>query len=646
MVTSRSTLARAAQTIAVLVRYRIVLAALPWRRGQLDPVQLRLALEHLGGTWIKLGQMLAMRFDLLPATYCQELFKLLNEVKPFPYEQVRDVIRRELGDDPELIFREFDSTPFAAASIGQVHRAVLPSGRRVAVKIQRPDARQVFAADIRLMYAFSGLLGRAGLFGATSSRQVIDEFAKWTADELDYVVEARQAVRLRENAKGDPLQSVARVWGRFTTSRVLTLDLIEGVPLIEIMNAARDGDRVYLDRLRDGGHDLRRIIRHLDWNMLNQIHVFGFFHADLHPANLFVLPGDVIGYVDFGIIGKLSGDTRRSLTRYASLFFEGDFDRAITEFMRWVAPASVSRVEAARSELIRVHEEFMLAVSTASQISAKGAGVSLAVGILDIVRRHGIVLAPNALAYLRTLIATDALRFELAPDYDLHGQTQRFFGRLVSREARDVLNPQQVVRVAHDQIFRLNRMLDTVDAQLLVVTTVEARIRGIQERVRTARRWMQTLVMVLIVGVILLRVFDLKPGWRTAGPLPGSARDWLPWLIFGVLLVVALGIVVQAFRLRGTGRAPERVVRRCLRRVHGERLQRSPRSRRSSLCPGRRAACGSGPHPQPPLSRTREGGSFGRLAADGLVGVNSHVRCDLSHLVEGWIGSGRVPGAL
>jgi ubiquinone biosynthesis protein len=557
LITSRSTLARAAQTIAVLVRYRILFAALPWRHGRLDPVQLRLALEHLGGTWVKLGQMLAMRFDLLPAAYCHELFKLFNEVKPFPYEQVRDVIRRELGDDPESIFREFDPTPFAAASIGQVHRAVLPSGRRVAVKIQRPDARQVFAADIRLMYALSGLLGRVGLFGATSSRQVIDEFAKWTGDELDYVTEARHAIRLRQNATGDPLQRVPRVWGRFTTSRVLTLDLIEGVPLIEIMNAVRNGDHAYLDRLRARGHDLRRVVRHLDWNMLNQIHVFGFFHADLHPANLFVLPGDAIGYVDFGVVGKLSGEMRRSLTRYASLFFDGDSDGAITELTRWVAPGSISRVEAARAELVRAHEQFMLAVSAAGQISAKGAGVSFAVGILDIVRRHGIVLAPNALAYLRTLIATDALRFELAPDYDLHGHAQQFFGRLVVQETREFLKPHNVVRVAHDQALRVNRMLDAVDAQLLLVSSVESRIMHVQERIRTARRWLTTLVMVLILGVVLLRLLDLRPGWRTAGPMPESARNWLPWLIFGVLIVVALGIVVQAFRLRGAERAPK-----------------------------------------------------------------------------------------
>jgi len=557
VITSRSTLARGAQTIAVLIRYRILFAALPWRHDRLDPVQLRLALEHLGGTWVKLGQMLAMRFDLLPAAHCQELLKLLNNVNPIPYEQVRDVIRRELGDDPESIFREFDPTPIASASIGQVHRAVLPSGKRVAVKIQRPDARQVLAADIELMYAVSGLLGRGGLFGATSSRQVIDEFAKWTEDELDYVTEARHAIRLRQNATGDPLQRVPRVWGRFTTVHVLTIELVEGIPLIEIVNAVRDGDHAYLDRLGERGHDLRRIVRHLDWNMLNQIHVFGLFHADLHPANLFVLPGDAIGYVDFGIVGKLSGDMRQSLTRYASVFFDGDSDGAITELTRWVAPGSIGRVEAARAELVRAHEDFMLAVRTAKQISAKGAGVSFAVGILDIVRRYGIVLAPNALAYLRTLIATDALRFELAPDYDLYGHAQRFFGHLVVQETKEFLKPENVVRVAHDQALRVNRMLDAVDAQLLLVGSVESRILHVQERIRTARRWLTTLVMVLILGLILFRLLDLHPGWRTAGPLPNSAGHWLLWLIFGVLLVIALGIVIETFRLRGAEREPK-----------------------------------------------------------------------------------------
>jgi ubiquinone biosynthesis protein len=553
--TSQKTLARVAQTVAVFVRYRIIFAALPWRRSSLDPVQLRLAFEYLGGSWIKLGQMLATRFDLLPASFCHELFKLLNEVKPFPYEQVREVIKQELGGYPEEVFLQFDPTPFAAASIGQVHRAVLPSGHPVAVKVQRPDARQVFAADIQIMYAVSSLLNWVGLFGTTGSKQVIDEFARWTDDELDYLVEARQGVRLRDNAAGDPLQHIARVWGPFTTTRVLTLDLVNGIPLIEIVNAVRVGDSDYLDQLRADGHDLHRIVRHIDWNMLNQIHAYGFFHADLHPANLFVLPGDAIGYVDFGIVGKLSGDMRRSLTRYSWLLFQGETDRAMAELMRWVAPASVSRVETARNELVRVHEEFIITVSAAGRITTKGAGMAFAAGILDIVRRHGIVLSPNVIAYLRTLISADGLRFELAPEYNLPWHVQRFFGRLIAKEAKGSIQPQQAVLSAYDTTLRVNRILDAADAQLLMVSNVEARIRNLQNRVKGASKWLLTLAILLIVGVLLLHFLDLNPDARTDGPIPDSGRRWVHWVVFAVIIFLVFAIVGQVRRLMGAERA-------------------------------------------------------------------------------------------
>ena len=141
--------------------------------------------------------MLALRYDLLPVPYCDELFKLLNQVAPFSYEEVRRIVRQELGAEPEQVFRSFEHQSFAAASIGQVHRAVLHNGDRVAVKVQRPGIRETLHADIELMYSTSWLIDRAHIFGATGRRQVIEEFARWTADELDYLVEARQAVSSR-----------------------------------------------------------------------------------------------------------------------------------------------------------------------------------------------------------------------------------------------------------------------------------------------------------------------------------------------------------------------------------------------------------------------------------------------------------------
>src|SRR6476660_7900118 len=221
---------------------------LPGSDRRSRPVRLRLAFERLGGAWIKLGQMLALRFDLLPAAYCDEMFKLLNQVAPFSFAEAREIIRQELGNEPERIFATFEHDSFAAASIGQVHRATLHSGDAVAVKVQRPGIREILQADIEMMYGLTWLLDWTHLFGVTRSRDVIDEFARWTADELDYLVEARQAVLLYEHSKGDRHERIARVYRDYTTSRVLTTELIEGIPLIEIMVAKRDGDLEYLER--------------------------------------------------------------------------------------------------------------------------------------------------------------------------------------------------------------------------------------------------------------------------------------------------------------------------------------------------------------------------------------------------------------
>ena len=153
-------------------------------------------------------------------------------------------------------------------------------------------------------------------------------------------------MQLYEHAKGDRYERIARVYRDYTTSRVLTTELIEGIPLVEIMVAKRDGDQAYLDRLAASGHDLDRIVRHLDWNMLNQVFVFGYFHADLHPANIFVLEGDAIGYVDFGIVGQLPNRIRDSLTRYSWLLFRGEVEPAVRELMRWLAPSAETDIDA------------------------------------------------------------------------------------------------------------------------------------------------------------------------------------------------------------------------------------------------------------------------------------------------------------
>lgn len=418
---------RLLNVVMVLVLHFALPFLFAWRRrgATAGAVRLRTSLETLGGAWIKLGQSLALRFDLLPPAYCYELFKLLDKVKSFPYEQVRNIIKEDLGSFPEVIFRSFQSEPFAAASIGQVHRATLHSGEAVAVKIQRPDIRAVIRTDIRWMYFLAHILDRMRLLGDNGAQRIVSEFEHWTEDELDYLIEARHAARFRKNSRNYVIEKIPRVYWNFTSQRVLATELLEGVRLTEIMCAISNRDDAYLTSFRSKGYDVRSIVKRLDWNLFNQVYVDGLFHADLHPANLFVLPGNAIGYVDFGIVGKLSGTLRRTLINYSWLLFQGRVDETVEQLLHWVEPSTRTDRVKSHDELVLVVKEYVLSLRKST--SAKCGASAFAIAILKTMRRHSLVLKPSLVTYFKALIAADAIRYELVPDYDLQRLANRFF---------------------------------------------------------------------------------------------------------------------------------------------------------------------------------------------------------------------------
>ena len=525
---------------------------------------MRLAIESLGGAWLKLGQMLALRYDLLPAAYCDELFGLLNRVAPFRYEDVRRIVREELGADPEVVFASFERESFAAASIGQVHGATLHNGDAVAVKVQRPGIRRQLQADIDLMYGTSWLLDLVHLFGVGRSRDLIDEFARWTADELDYMVEARQAVLLWEHAQGDRHEHIARVYRDYTTSRVLTTERIVGVPLIEIMIARRARDEVYLDALAAAGHDLDRIVRRLDWNMLNQVFVFGYFHADLHPANLFVLPGDAIGYVDFGIVGQLPNRVRDSLSRYSWLLFRGDVEAAVRELMRWLAPGPATDSEAARWQLIRVHQAFLYdTVASQTRVTKGAPGPSrdatdnpysrLAVDVLATIRVHELTLSSSIVAYFKMLVTLGALRHSLAIEYDLQDNVRQFVRRLARQQGLAWLDPRRTVDRVVAGAARIQRTLEFmefIEGQEAFIVEAQSSLFGFRHRIRSIRRRLVTLgVGVLVVGGLLYVVLAYPDETREVAP-----RDLpYPLLHYGLLAILIILIVTLVSNMRGMG---------------------------------------------------------------------------------------------
>ena len=268
-------------------------------------LHLRESLEELGPTFVKFGQLLSTRPDIVPPDIVQELRKLQDDVRAFPYEQSERVIEEELGNSIERLFIEFEPTPVAAASIGQVHRATLPNGKPAAVKVQRPDASRQVEADLVLLYQAAKLVKeRVHALDFIDARQLIDEFARQIRQELDYRLEARNAQAFHRNFAGDPHVLVPKVHWTYTRARVLTLEWLEGTQLADI------------DTLGLSLEERRDIAYLMTETWMTMIFRHGFFHGDPHPANVLVMEeAGVIGLVDFGSAGKLSDDDMTKLTR-------------------------------------------------------------------------------------------------------------------------------------------------------------------------------------------------------------------------------------------------------------------------------------------------------------------------------------------
>jgi ubiquinone biosynthesis protein len=261
-------------------------------------------LDELGPTFVKFGQLLSTRPDVVPPDIVIELRGLQDDVKPFPFAQVRDVVEAELGLTMEQAFVEFDELPIASASIGQVHRALLPDGQEVAVKVQRPAAAGQIEADLGLLYQAVKLLKeRVRALEFIDPQELVDEFARSIRLELDYGHEARNAEAFHRNFADDEAVVVPRVVKSYSTGRILTLEYLHGTKVSEL-----DLDAMEPSRRRDVAYRMADT-----W--MTMVFRHGFFHSDPHPANIFVLDTGEIGLVDFGQAGKLTDEDMTKLTR-------------------------------------------------------------------------------------------------------------------------------------------------------------------------------------------------------------------------------------------------------------------------------------------------------------------------------------------
>lgn len=277
------------------------LVSLPWRQGKgpgsMAPAgeKLRAALEQLGPTFIKLGQVMSTRPDILPAEIVSSLRRLQDEVAPFSADLAQKQIEKELGVPGERVFAWFDREPLAAASIGQVHRARLVTGEEVVVKVRRPGIEETVEVDLDILFTLARLAKAHTAWGEIYDFvAMVEEFARTIRQEMDFAQEGRNADRLRENMAELGGVYVPRIFWEHTTTGVLVMEYVPGVKLND------------LDRIRQAGLDTSRLAANLILAFLYQVLDKGFFHADPHPGNLAVLPNGVIVFMDFGMVGSLS----------------------------------------------------------------------------------------------------------------------------------------------------------------------------------------------------------------------------------------------------------------------------------------------------------------------------------------------------
>ena len=315
------------------------------------PELLREGFEKAGGTFVKFGQILALQVDTLPRPYCAALMKLLDRVPTASREHVLGVFVEDLKAPPETLFRRFDYNAIASASIGQVHRAELHDGTVVAVKVQRPKVHQDFHRDLLVMRGFIWVVFKLRIKSFYFMRDPVRELASWTHDELDYRREAAHCKLLADNAEESATERIPAIYPQLTTARVLTMEFLDGPNVSTYLKLVERGDDAALDRLKEAGFDPAVFSRNVITNFLRDAFRHGVFHADLHPANLLILPGNVVGYVDFGIVASLTPEARRKQIELTLAYASGNPEAIYQEFMNICTPSEDADFEGIRRRI-------------------------------------------------------------------------------------------------------------------------------------------------------------------------------------------------------------------------------------------------------------------------------------------------------
>ena len=452
-----------------------------WRRltgrDLKGPDLVRQGFEQVGGSFLKLGQIMSQQIDTIPKEYCDALLLLLDRVPTCTRKEVDDVFVAEFGGPPMSIYSAFDYDALASASIGQVHKAALRDGTPVAVKVRRPGVQRDFHRDALLMQSFVWVVFALRIRSMYFMRDPVRELMNWTRDELDYRREATHCEMLRANAVDSTTERIPKVFWEFTRARILTMEFLEGHTVSSYLRMVESNDQEGLAKLTAEGFDGNTFCRNIVKNFLRDAFRFGVFHADLHPANLLILPGNVVGYVDFGIVAKLTAEARQKQIELTIAYSEGDPEAIYRQFLNICMVTPDADLKGMRRRIAEMSKDWYLEPAFQGHVQFRVSITSAMMDLLTVCRNYGVLVDREMIKYIRSAVMCDGVITRLAPNLDMAGSlrlvTEEY---LFERSRKRILSTGGAISFATDVAIWLKtgpvsmvRALDLIERRQLTV---------------------------------------------------------------------------------------------------------------------------------------------------------------------------------
>lgn len=455
------------------------------------PERVRMAFEQLGPTFVKLGQLLATRPDLIPLEFSQEFRKLHDQVGGVPFADIEAILVGHFGAPLSEIFLSFDETPLAAASIAQVHRARLKDGSSVVVKVQRPGIERVIHDDLQILRALAELGDRyIPEIRIFNPKGIIEEFARSMEMEINFIIEANNVRRFAANFAGDPYVKIPEVYTEYTGRRVLVLEALAGIPL------SQSG------ALKQEGIEPEEILKHGLRAYMKMVYTDGLFHGDLHAGNVLLLPNNTIGLIDFGIVGRLNRKTQSAIANMFLALAEEDYDRLAYLYID-LAPFT-ERVDA--DQFARDIRDL---IAPYFGLTMKNVNIGrLLMDSTGVAARHGLVLPSELVMFFKSIVALEGMGRMILKDFDFLAYSLEFAKEIVHVR----VEPKRMFSDASVLARDMNSLISTLPRQLKQVLrrlndpdfSVQIRLAELEALRKSVERGAWIIAWGLVVAAIVL----------------------------------------------------------------------------------------------------------------------------------------------